>query len=99
MPEKVHTSIPSDTPLAKSLDRNLVMLKGITGGSSDVIIKTGTLCGARIAVITCEGMADTDTLAQLIYKKAERRRKFRKATAGGDNVAAVRRLADSRRAA
>lgn len=69
MSEKVHTSIPSDTPLAKSLDRNLVMLKGITGGSSDVIIKTGTLCGARIAVITCEGMADTDTLAQLIYKK------------------------------
>ena len=53
MSEKVHTSIPSDTPLAKSLDRNLVMLKGITGGSSDVIIKTGTLCGARIAVITC----------------------------------------------
>ena len=43
MSEKVHTSIPSDTPLAKSLDRNLVMLKGITGGSSDVIIKTGTL--------------------------------------------------------
>ena len=69
MSENVHTSIPSDTPLAKSLDRNLVMLKGITGGSSDVIIKTGTLCGARIAVITCEGMADTDTLAQLIYKK------------------------------
>ena len=69
MSENVHTPIPSDTPLAKSLERNLTMLKAITGGSSDVIIKTGMLCGAHIAVVTCEGMADTDTLAQLIYNK------------------------------
>ncbi len=69
MSENVHTAIPPELPLDKSLDRNLSWLKAITGGSSDVIVKSGTLCGSRIAVITCEGMASTDTLAQLVYEK------------------------------
>ena len=67
MEESVHTSLPPELPLDKSLEENLRRLKQFTGGSSDVIIKDGMLSGCRIAVITCEGMADTDTLAQLIY--------------------------------
>lgn len=69
MSENVYTAIPPELPLDKSLKKNLDHLKAITGGSSDVIIKTGSLCGSDIAVITCEGMASTDTLAQLVYEK------------------------------
>lgn len=69
MSENVYTAIPPELPLDKSLKTNLDHLKAITGGSSDVIIKTGSLCGSDIAVITCEGMASTDTLAQLVYEK------------------------------
>ncbi len=67
--EKVHTAIPPEQTLDRSLDKNLSRVKAITGGSSDVIIKPATLCGCKIAVITCEGMASTDTLAQLVYEK------------------------------
>lgn len=67
MEKSVHTSLPPELPLDKSLEENLRRLKQFTSGSSDVIIKDGMLSGCRIAVITCEGMADTDTLAQLIY--------------------------------
>ena len=69
MEKSVHTSLPPELPIDKSLAVNLERLKAFTGGSSDVIIKDGMLCGSDIAVITCEGMADTDTLAQLIYSK------------------------------
>ena len=69
MEKSVHTSLPPELPIDKSLAVNLERLKAFTGGSSDVIIKDGMLCGSNIAVITCEGMADTDTLAQLIYSK------------------------------
>ena len=69
MSEHVYTAIPPELPLDKSLKTNLDRLKAITGGSSDVIIKTASLCGSDIAVITCEGMASTDTLAQLVYEK------------------------------
>lgn len=69
MEKSVHTSLPPELPIDKSLAVNLERLKAFTGGSSDVIIKYGMLCGSNIAVITCEGMADTDTLAQLIYSK------------------------------
>lgn len=69
MSENVHTTISPELPLDKSLKKNLDHLKAITGGSSDVIIKNAMLCGSKIAVITCEGMASTDTLAQLVYEK------------------------------
>ena len=69
MEKSVHTSLPPELPIDKSLAVNLERLKAFTGGSSDVIIKDGMLCGSDIAVITCEGMSDTDTLAQLIYSK------------------------------
>lgn len=68
MSENVHTALPPELPLDKSLKVNLDRIKAMTGGSSDVIIKDAMLCGADIAVVTCEGMASTDTLAQLVYQ-------------------------------
>ncbi len=69
MSENVHTALPPELPIDSSLDRNLERVKAMTGGSSDVIIKDGAMCGQKIAVLTCEGMTSTDTLAQLIYSK------------------------------
>ncbi len=56
-------------PLYTSLEQNLNYIKYIINNSSDLIVKTGKVCGNRIAVLTCEGMTSTDTLAQLIYNK------------------------------
>ncbi len=56
-------------PLYNSLEQNLNYIKFIINNSSDLIVKTGKVCGNRIAVLTCEGMTSTDTLAQLIYNK------------------------------
>lgn len=62
--------IPAEnTPISRSLDENLSNLLKFTENSSDVIIKNGFVCGNKIAVVTCEGMASTDTLAQLVYPK------------------------------
>lgn len=69
MSENVHTALPPELPIDSSLDKNLERVKAMTGGSSDVIIKNGSMCGQKIAVLTCEGMTSTDTLAQLIYSK------------------------------
>ena len=69
MEKNVHTSLPTDLPIDSSLDVNINNIQKITGKSSDVIVKTGMVCGNRIAAVTCEGMADTDTLAMLIYQK------------------------------
>lgn len=55
--------------LTVSLEDNLNAVKSITGNSSDVIVKTAMVCQNRIAVLTCEGMASTETLAELIYNK------------------------------
>lgn len=69
MSENVHTALPPELPIDKKLECNLERIKIFTGGSSDVIIKDGVVCSQRIAVLTCEGMASTDTLAQLIYSR------------------------------
>lgn len=69
MEENVHTALPTDLPLDSSLDKNINNIKKITHNSSDVIVKMGMVCANRVAAITCEGMADTDTLAMLIYQK------------------------------
>lgn len=69
MSENVHTALPPELPIDSSLSKNLERVKAMTGGSDDVIIKDGAMCGQKIAVLTCEGMTSTDTLAQLIYSK------------------------------
>ena len=65
----IRTKISTKLPIDISLEQNLNNIKLITENSSDVITKTGMVCGNRIAVLTCEGMTSTDTLAELIYNK------------------------------
>ncbi len=67
--EAVRTRISPTLPLSDRLSDNLKNVKLITDNSSDVIIKTGMVCQNKIAVLTCEGMTSTDTLAELIYNK------------------------------
>lgn len=67
--EKVYTSLPTDTPLSTDLEHNLRNIKVMTGGSTDVIIKRGRVCGNDIAVLVCEGMTSSTTLAALVYEK------------------------------
>lgn len=69
MEENVKKRLPSELPLSVYLDENLQNVKIYTDNSSDVIIKPGTIRQNRISVLTCEGMANTDTLAELIYNK------------------------------
>lgn len=69
MEDNVNEKLSPKLPLSTYLDENLNNIKIYTDGSSDVIIKTGAICRNRIAVLTCEGMASTDTLAELIYNK------------------------------
>lgn len=69
MEENVNTRLSPELPVDLSLDVNLNNIKLYTGNSSDVIVKTGMVCGNRIAVLTCEGMTGTDTLAELVYGK------------------------------
>lgn len=67
--EAVYTNMPPDTPINVSLERNLMNIKAMTGGSTDVIVKRGRVCGNDIAVILCEGMTSSTTLAALVYEK------------------------------
>ncbi len=67
--EKIRTKLPPNLPIEASLERNIKNIGQITGGSSDVIIKTAMIAANSVAIVTCEGMADTDTLAQLIYSR------------------------------
>ena len=55
-------NIPAEnTPISRSLDVNIKNLLRFTENSSDIIVKNGFVCGNKIAVVTCEGMASTDT--------------------------------------
>ncbi len=67
--ETVFTNMPPDTPIDTSLERNLKNIKAMTGGSTDVIVKRGRVCGNDMAVILCEGMTSSTTLAALVYEK------------------------------
>lgn len=67
--ENVHTRLPEDCPIDSSLDKNLNNIRIMTRSSSDIITKTAMVCGNRIGIIICEGMASTDTLSELVYRK------------------------------
>lgn len=69
MEENVNERLSPDLPISAYLDENLHNIKIYTDNSSDVITKPGAVCRNRIAVLTCEGMTGTDTLAELIYSK------------------------------
>ena len=53
MEEHVNTRLSPELSVDISLDRNLENIKIYTDNSSDVIIKTGMVCGNRLAVLTC----------------------------------------------
>ena len=69
MEDNVKERLSPKLPLSAYLDENLNNIKIYTDNSSDVIIKTGAVCRNRIAVLLCEGMTSTGTLAELIYNK------------------------------
>lgn len=69
MEETIHERLSPDLPITQNLDENLSNIKFYTKNSSDIIIKPGAVAQNRVAVLTCEGMAGTDTLAELIYQK------------------------------
>ena len=52
MEENVNTRLSPELSVDISLDRNLENIKIYTDNSSDVIIKTGMVCGNRLAVLT-----------------------------------------------
>lgn len=53
--------------LVTDLDSNTANLRAFMNDSCDLTIKRAVLCGVEIAVVFCEGMASTDTIAELIY--------------------------------
>ncbi len=67
--EQVHTRLPYDTPIDKSLSRNIKNFTDFTGNSADIMLKYGRVCGNNIAIIMCEGMTDTGTIAEMILHK------------------------------
>lgn len=67
--ESVYTKLPGSLPIDSSLEKNLENISKMTGNSSDINVKTGLVCSNRIAVVTCEGMAGTTDVAELIYPK------------------------------
>lgn len=69
MEENVRERLSPSQPISVYLDENLHNIKVYTNNSSDVIVKPGAVGQNRIAVLMCEGMADTDTLAELVYNK------------------------------
>ncbi len=69
MEESIRERLSPRLPITMSLDENLNNIKIFTDNSSDVIIKPGAVGQNRIAVLTCEGMTGTDTLAELVYGK------------------------------
>lgn len=69
MGENVNERLSPSLALSRYLDENLNNIKIYTDSSSDVITKTGAVCRNRIAVLTCEGMTNTETLAEMIYSK------------------------------
>jgi spore germination protein KA len=53
--------------LSKDLTTNIINIRSHLGDTSDLTIKYANVAGNSIAVITCEGMVNTQTIAELIY--------------------------------
>ena len=54
--------------LSTDLTTNTVNIRAILNNTSDLTIKYATAAGCNICVITCEGMVDTQAIANLIYR-------------------------------
>ncbi|MCL1903300.1 MAG: spore germination protein [Oscillospiraceae bacterium] len=53
--------------LSKDLTTNTVNIRSILEYTSDLTIKYASVAGCDICVITCEGMVNTQTIADLVY--------------------------------
>lgn len=54
--------------ISASIDENVINLRTVMSGSSDVTIKHAKAGGQHICIIFCEGMASTETMADLIFR-------------------------------
>ncbi|MGN0597344.1 MAG: spore germination protein, partial [Ruminiclostridium sp.] len=54
--------------LAADLERNTINIKNLMDSSSDLTMKFGKVGGRKICIVFCEGLASTDTTADLIYR-------------------------------
>lgn len=54
--------------LSSSLEENVINLRTAMSDSSDLTVKQGRVGQVRIAIVFCEGMASTETMADLIFR-------------------------------
>lgn len=57
-----------DKKLSSSLEENVINLRTVMSNSSDLTIKHAKAGGHTICIIFCEGMASTETMADLIFR-------------------------------
>ncbi len=53
--------------LVDSIEENIINIRTLMSNSSDLTIKNAAVAGHSICVIFCEGMASTETMAELIF--------------------------------
>lgn len=54
--------------LLSSLEENIINIRAIMSNSSDLTVKYASAAGNSIAIVFCEGMANTDTMTELIFR-------------------------------
>lgn len=54
--------------LSSSLEENIINVRTLMSGSSDLTVKPAKAGNVPICIIFCEGMASTDTMADLIFR-------------------------------
>ncbi len=54
--------------LKDDLQQNTLNIKKIMRSSTDLIMKNAKICGNKVCIVMCEGMASTSTTAQLVYQ-------------------------------
>ena len=58
----------SEKELSSVLEENVINIRTVMGNSSDLTIKRAKAAGHSICIIFCEGMASTETMADLIFR-------------------------------
>lgn len=57
-----------DRPISSSINETVINLRTVMSNSSDLTIKHAKAGGRAICIVFCEGMASTDTMAELIFQ-------------------------------
>lgn len=65
--ESVECKNLKNKKLSSSLEENVINLRTVMSGSSDLTMKHAKAGGHRICLIFCEGMASTSTMTELIF--------------------------------